>query len=171
MTRLTSAIAIAALVLGAAACDDKSPNSPTETVKFTAQLSPANEVPPVTGGEASGAGTANITFNLNRDNGSAITSATADFSVSLSGFPAATALTAAHIHPGAVGTNGTFVVNTGLVAGEIVLTTGSGTFTKAGISMTPALAQEIIANPAAYYFNVHSTLNPGGVARGQLVRQ
>jgi hypothetical protein len=33
-----------------------------------------------------------------------------------------------------------------------------------------ALEQTILNNPAGFYFNVHSTLNPGGVARGQLVR-
>jgi len=27
-----------------------------------------------------------------------------------------------------------------------------------------------VNNPAAFYFNVHSPTNPGGVARGQLVR-
>jgi hypothetical protein len=26
----------------------------------------------------------------------------------------------------------------------------------------------ILANPAAFYFNVHTNTNPGGVARGQL---
>jgi hypothetical protein len=31
--------------------------------------------------------------------------------------------------------------------------------------------QAIIDNPAGYYFNVHSTQNGGGVARGQLVKQ
>jgi hypothetical protein len=34
-----------------------------------------------------------------------------------------------------------------------------------------ALAQTIINNPAGYYFNIHTAANPGGVARGQLVKQ
>jgi hypothetical protein len=170
MTNLLRALTVTGLVIGAVACDD-SPNAPTETITFTAQLSPANEVPPVTGPEASGTGTATITFTLNRDNGTAITSATVDFSAPLTGFPAATALTAAHIHRGAVGTNGEVVVNTGLVPGEIVLTSGSATVTKSGIAVTPTLAQEIIGNPSGFYFNVHSTLNTGGMVRGQLVRQ
>jgi hypothetical protein len=37
--------------------------------------------------------------------------------------------------------------------------------------MTPEVAQAIINTPENYYFNVHSTINPGGVARGQLRRQ
>ncbi len=32
----------------------------------------------------------------------------------------------------------------------------------------PALIGEIIANPAGYYVNVHTTPFPGGAVRGQL---
>jgi hypothetical protein len=34
----------------------------------------------------------------------------------------------------------------------------------------PAFVQQIINNPSAFYFNVHSPSNPGGFSRGQLVR-
>jgi hypothetical protein len=59
-------------------------------------------------------------------------------------------------------------VNTGLGSGEVVLSGGAGSFTKNGIAVPPDQAQSIIANPAAYYFNIHSTMNAGGVSRGQL---
>ena len=63
------------------------------------------------------------------------------------------------------------VVPTALTAGQVVLTNGSGSFTSANTGvLAPELAQAIINNPAGYYFNVHSTLNGGGVARGQLVK-
>ena len=39
------------------------------------------------------------------------------------------------------------------------------------ISMDAATINSIVANPAGFYFNVHSTLNPGGVVRGQLRAQ
>jgi hypothetical protein len=51
-----------------------------------------------------------------------------------------------------------------------VLANGSGSFTAVQSVVDPALAQTIINNPAGYYFNAHSTLNPGGVVRGQLVK-
>jgi hypothetical protein len=35
--------------------------------------------------------------------------------------------------------------------------------------MDAATINSIVANPAGFYFNVHTTLNPGGVVRGQLV--
>jgi len=31
-------------------------------------------------------------------------------------------------------------------------------------------ANSILANPAGFYVNIHTAANPGGVARGQLVR-
>jgi hypothetical protein len=67
--------------------------------------------------------------------------------------------------------NGGVVVNTGVSASSpLALSDGSGDTTVRGISVAPAVAQAIIDNPGAFYFNVHSPLNPGGFARGQLAR-
>lgn len=137
-------------------------------MKLTAQLSPANEVPPVGNAEASGSGAVTVTLHLTRDGAGTITAATADFDVSLTGFPLNTPLTAAHIHTGAVGVSGAVLVNTGLTAGEVTLATGAGSFSKSGVSLPASTAQDILSNPAGFYFNVHTALNPGGVARGQL---
>ena len=46
---------------------------------------------------------AHIDFNLTKDAAGAITAATVDFRVDLTGFPATSAITAAHIHTGAAG--------------------------------------------------------------------
>mgnify|MGYP006201298205 CR=1 FL=1 len=100
----------------------------------------------------------------------AITAATANFSGTLTGFPAGTALTAAHIHTGAAGSNGGPVVNLALTPGEITLATGGGTITKNGITVSVADANAMIANPAGFYFNAHTAANPGGAVRGQLAR-
>jgi len=62
------------------------------------------------------------------------------------------------------------VVNTSLGAGEVTISNGVASFTKANITVDPAVAQRILNNPAGFYFNVHTTLNAGGVARGQLSR-
>ena len=140
----------------------------TETATFTAALSPASEVPPIANAESKGSGEVTIVLHLTRDASKAITAATADFKGSLKGFPAETAITAAHIHRGATGANGAVAVNPMFKAGEIALTGGGGSFMKMGVTVTPAVAQEIISGPAGFYFNVHSTMNAGGVARGQL---
>jgi hypothetical protein len=170
MTRvLVAGVAALALLVGVA-CDDDSPTSPSETITLSAQLSPANEVPPVSNAEASGSGTATIRLHVTRDSAGTITAASADFQVTLAGFPPATALTMAHIHQGAVGTNGSIVVDTGLTPGQTTLATGAGSFTKNGIDVTPTVAQAIVADPSAFYFNIHTVLNSDGAARGQLTR-
>ena len=148
-----------------------SPNGPgNSTIRFTAALSPSNETPPITNAESVGGGTATIDFNITRDANSVITAASVNFSVNMSGFPSTTVINIAHIHTGAAGVAGAVLVSTTLSAGEVVLTGGAGTFTRVGITMTATVAQSIIDNPAGFYFNVHSTLNPGGVIRGQLVK-
>ena len=175
MRRLS--LLVAALTILAIGCGSKSPTSATSTnsntVKFTAALLPTNEVPAITNADASGSGTATVTFNLTRDASGNITAATSDFVVNLAGFPAPTTLTGAHIHHAAAGTNAGVLVNTGIATGDVVLASGTGSFTRTGITsgMDPANALDMINNPANYYFNVHSTINTGGFARGQLVKQ
>ena len=170
MTRsIRSAMTVAAIAIGVAVATNVSRAAvQTENLTFTATLSPASEVPAITNAESKGSGEVTIVLHLTRDASKAISAATADFKGALKGFPAETAITAAHIHRGATGTNGPPVVNPMFKAGEIVLSGGAGTFSKMGVTVTPAVAQEIIGGPAGFYFNVHSSANSGGVARGQL---
>jgi hypothetical protein len=172
MKRVCTAVVMSVLIAaGASSCDD-SPTAPEpNSVTFTATLSPANEVPPVTNADASGSGTVTITLNLTRGSAGVITAATANFQSSLTGFVAGTALSLAHIHTGAAGVAGGVVVDTGLAPGQVVLTTGAGSFTRDAIPVTAEMAQSIIATPSAFYFNVHTALTPTGAVRGQLVKQ
>ncbi len=167
-------LAACAFVMAVASwgCSDKTPTSPNALKPtFTADLRPSNEVPAITGAEAGGSGTATITFDVTRDAANNITAGTVTFVVNLTGFPAGTPFNIAHIHQAAAGTNGSVVISTTLAAGEVTANaSGAATFTKSGVSADPALLQQIINNPAGFYFNVHSTANPGGVARGQLVK-
>jgi hypothetical protein len=152
--------------------DSSSPSAPssgsTTTTTFTVPMAPANEVPPVTNADASGSGTAVIALVVTKDAGGAITSATANIQISVSGFPAGTTVTDAHIHNGLAGSNAGVYVSAGLSSGELVLTNGSGSIAKNGISLPSDRAAAILANPAGHYFNVHTALNPGGSIRGQL---
>jgi hypothetical protein len=158
------------LVAFTAACTksttEPSPAAPN-TFTFSATLLPANETPPISNSEAGGKGTATITLIVTKDSGGTITAATVTFAVSLNSFPPGTNLTAAHIHEGASGVAGAIKVQTSLSSGEVVLTDGTGGFNKT-FAAPADIAQAMINNPAGYYFNVHTTLNPGGVARGQL---
>ncbi|OGO71976.1 MAG: hypothetical protein A3G84_01580 [Chloroflexi bacterium RIFCSPLOWO2_12_FULL_71_12] len=142
------------------------------SVTFKADLKTTNEVPPIANDEKSGSGTATVTFDLTRSAAGAITAAKAKFDVQLSGFPTTTAITLGHIHKAAAGANGAVAVGFKTDApNPIALTTGGTTIAKADITVDPALAQQIIDDPAGYYVNIHSATNPGGVVRGQLTKQ
>jgi CHRD domain len=163
----------AALAFVAAGCSSSTTPSTTTPTKptFTADLRPSNETTAVVGPETSGTAQATITFDNTKDTAGNITAATATFVVNMTGFPAGTTLTGAHIHPGVAGVAGGVVVSTAIAANEVVVgANGTGSFTKAGIVVDAALAQTIQNNPAGYYFNIHTATNAGGVARGQLVK-
>ena len=165
-------VALGVLVSGCGSSSTAATTTPTNPT-FTATLSPASEVPSIVGAEAAGSGTATVTIVTTKDGAGNVTSASATFVVNLSGFPPNMPINVSHIHEAAAGITGNVVVNSGLTATTAVVmnSAGAGTFTAANLAITPVdVANRILANPAGFYFNVHSTLNPNGVARGQLVR-
>jgi hypothetical protein len=173
MKRLS--ILAAALAIAVAGCGSDNPTGSTglpTTVVFTAALATTNEVPPITNAEAGGSGTATMTFHLTRDSSGNVTAATVDFLATYTGFPPGTVVTLSHIHEAAAGVNGSVVVNTAIAAGEVTFPNGTGSLVKNGVVVAPVdVATRILANPAGFYFNSHTGLNPGGVVRGQLRAQ
>jgi hypothetical protein len=155
-------VAATVMSFAVAGCgSSNNPNTPSDTTIFTVQLSPLNEVPPPTNAEASARGTAVITVHKATN--------TVDFNVSLNSFPTTSVLTAAHIHPGAAGVNGSPLVNTNLTSGTAPsLTSGAATISISGVATTAENITNILAAPQNFYFNVHTTANGGGVMRGQL---
>ena len=134
--------------------------APQTKVIFTADLKSSEENPPIANADAPCSGTATVTLDRAANSGV--------FEVDLKGCPATTEPTIMHIHRGAKGANGAVVVNSGLVAGEWKLTGGVGKITKNIATIDAALLTEIATTPAAFYFNVHSKENGGGVVRAQL---
>lgn len=169
MTRFR-VLAIGMALLSSIACSDDDPVHPSATAPtFVTQMLPGNEVPPVTNADSSASGNASVVVQVTRDSNQAITAATATFTVVMSGFPANTSLTGSHIHNGRVGQNSGIVVDTGIRLGDIVLPTGTARFERT-VSVTPVVAQNMLNDPAGFYFNVHTTLTPSGAIRGQLSR-
>src|SRR5687768_18499910 len=119
-------LAMIALVLAFGMSCDDSPTSPSDANvgRFTAILLPANEVPAVTNADATASGTMQLTTTVTRDAANNITGATYDFDLHVTGFPANTTLTGAHIHNGAAGTNAGVVVGVPLTASESALASG-----------------------------------------------
>lgn len=149
----------------AAGCFE-TPTSPTpQPTVLVARLSAANEVPPVAGAEAGGTGSATLSFTRTADGYSV------EIAVTVTGLPATSVIVGGHIHEGGPAVNGPVRVPTNLSpALPMLVPTGSAALTFTGISVAAALGDAILGNPGAYYFNLHSVLNPGGVMRGQLGR-
>jgi CHRD domain-containing protein len=147
-------------------------NTPPTRLVFTAALSAVNEVPALaaTNAEIGGRGQATVTMNVTRDAAGAITAGTVDVVATFTGFPNGTILTAAHIHTGNSTNFGGVLIGMVPAAGEVTMPNGSGSYVKSGFPIGPPIdiANQIIANPAGFYFNVHTSTNPGGAARGQL---
>jgi len=139
------ALIVAASALTLAACE-----TVADTVKEgrVANLTGAAEVPGP--GDPDGSGRAEITIVDATDN--------VCFDLQVSGIAPATA---AHIHRGAPGEAGPPVVT---------LEAPADGDSKGCISAPGSLADEIEANPAAFYVNVHNAEFPNGAIRGQLAR-
>ena len=136
-----------------------------QTITFTAQLNGGQEIPVVVTGSV---GTATVTWNT--------VTKTGTYRVDVYNMPVGT--TASHIHAGAVGAGGPVVVNFTVPAGGISNDFAlSGTFACSdvvaraaqGINSCEDFEQALLLNNT--YANVHSTANPGGEIRGQLIRQ
>ncbi len=170
--------AIGTALMLAAACGSDSPTTPsgnTGPIIFTAQLSAANEVPPITNADANARGTVTVTFNVPRDSatGAVTGGGKRHLPGAASGLPGGQIVRNAHIHTGAAGIPGGILVDTTLTpAAPITMdANGAGTINLTQPAMTQDQATQIVANPAGYYFNMHTATNTGGAVRGQLSRQ
>ncbi len=122
-----------------------------DVTKFSAELRGVNEVPP---SNSTVVGAALVTI----DAANALT-----FEVST---PGIVSPIASHIH----GPNGPAgVVENVLIGFTSSTNTFSGGRLKGSVQISAANAAAIRANPANFYVNVHTTANPGGEVRGQLV--
>src|SRR5438105_2746958 len=142
-----------------------------DTVVFRTRMLPDNEVPPIAapGNSAS----ATITVHVTRDDKANVNAATVTFDIDYQ-ITSNLTFTGLHIHNGPAGQNGPVVIDTGISGtNSVAAAIGSGKITRVvnyastdtnGIKFVTGL----LATPENYYVNIHSTLNPGGVMRGQL---
>jgi uncharacterized protein (TIGR03437 family) len=144
----------------------------TETLSNTVAMTTAQEIDPSAPLPANASGSGTITANPVRNpvNGQ-ITGGTVTFTVHYD-LPAGSVITGLHIHRGAAGANGGVVINTGL-GGSNTITTASG---KGSINIEVPITtsaqrdtvRDMLANPAGFYVNLHTSANTSGVIRGQL---
>lgn len=155
-------------VLGAACVLAQS----TESIPFRVNMSPLNEVPALENLNASGFGT--VWVHVVRNAAGRITSGTVDFTTRYQ-FPGSVTFTGFHIHRGAAGTNGPVLIDTRITSGNpVVDETGRGQITRSAQMLegtaNVAILEELIANPEAFYINLHTTVNPGGALRAQMTK-
>jgi hypothetical protein len=118
---------------------------------YIADLKGSNEVPAA--GDPDGVGAATVSFDVFD-----AVDAEVCWDIAYSGI---TAPTAAHIHRGAAGVAGLVVVDFGAPGASSSLGCAA---------LTATLANEILADPAGFYVNVHNVDFPGGALRGQLAK-
>jgi CHRD domain len=116
---------------------------------FTTVLAGANEVPAATGSDLTG--TAQVTINL----GQSELCWDLDYTTTQT-------VVAAHIHHAPAG------VAAGVIFGFFNPPASAVVVNSGCRSGDPALLADIVAHPADYYVNVHTTAHPGGAGRGQL---
>jgi uncharacterized protein (TIGR03437 family) len=143
-----------------------------ETRVFRALLSPANEVPPVSG--LSAAGMATIRVHVMKTTSGQILSASVDF-VADYRFDRPAVVTGLHIHGGRAGQNGPVTVNSGITSNVPVEISGPGTIERqAQVLATDRNGLDTLtgmfADASGYYVNLHTSDNPDGAIRGQLLR-
>ncbi len=162
MKRFLTPVILTALTIVAVALFMTQP-ARADIVVFTAQLLATNEVPAVTNADISAFGNVTVTLDT--------TANTARFDVSVNNVVASSTLILSHIHEGAAGVVGPVRVDSGLSpTNNVPLVNGSASFTRSNLTVATDVRDRILANPAGFYFNVHSNLNPSGIVRGQLVR-
>jgi CHRD domain len=144
-----------------------------ETFHFKANMSTANEVPPITTANTSATGW--ITAKVNRDANGVIVGGTVTFDVNYVNDGPIT-FTGLHIHyPGAAGINAPVVINTGIGGGAASVDSpaGTGNVTRV-VTIDPTNATQLaalstlISAPDNAYVNIHTTVFSGGVARSQM---
>ena len=140
-TRLLTRATRALGALGA--CAVLSALSHAQLVYFTSTLNQAQETPP-TGSPATGVGCVTLDTSTNQ----------ISWNVTFTGLLGAQ--TAGHIHQGAPG-----------VAGGIIVAIPGGSPSIGSAALTPAQVVQLTAGN--YYFNIHSTVFPGGEIRGQIL--
>lgn len=144
-----------------------------ETISASVPMSPSNEItpnPPIVQPGATGA--FQITVNVTRDGAGAITGGAIRFLGNVA-FPQAITTVGLHIHEGAATINGPVRFDTGLsAANPVAFATGKGVVDlTVTITATNLEAfKRFIANPAGFYVNLHTTENPGGAIRGQILK-
>lgn len=136
---------------------------------FEAPLSPSSENPPIEG--VGVGGNAVVLVHMTRNSSGALTRAIVDFHIDFN-TEAPINIFAMHIHRAARGANGGVVIDS-IFGTAVDFEAGPHRLFRQNIVTSTdglAVVEDLLANPAGFYVNMHSSVNRGGVVRGQLMR-
>jgi hypothetical protein len=145
LTRVIVALGLLSLTIGVAVAGAQSGGN-----EFTASMKGSLESPK---GPSAASGSFTVTFEHGQ----------ACYTMSVRALGAKPV--AAHIHKGAKGVNGPIVIDL-----KPSFKGTSPRVSKKCVTAKASVVSAIRKNPSGYYANVHTTKNPGGAARGQLVK-
>ncbi|HKQ76045.1 MAG TPA: CHRD domain-containing protein [Blastocatellia bacterium] len=144
-----------------------------ETLTASVLLTAGGEVNPNPAPPPTATGAFQITVNVVRDSAGAVaTGSTINF-LGIANFPGGANITVngLHIHEGAINANGPVVFNTGLSGtNTLTLTGGVGLINLNSTSVDLAALGRMLAKPSGWYVNLHTSTNPGGAIRAQMIR-
>ena len=135
-------------------------------------LTAGSEVSPNPAPPPNASGAFLVTVNVTRDGTGAVTSGTINF-LGIANFPggANITVTGLHIHEGAINANGPVRFDSGLSGtNTLTLTGGVGLINLNAASVDITVLARLLANPSGWYVNLHTSTNPGGAIRAQIVR-
>ena len=141
------------------------------TYYFQASLSSSAETPsPISDTQASG--NSLVRIHIRKSDTGEFMEAAVDFDTTLTTVQEQS-LTNMHVHRGALGVAGGVVIDSKFGSPVPVEAGGTARLIRQNIVEPDATAAvtaitDLLANPEAFYVNVHSTGHPGGVVRGQL---
>ena len=140
----------------------------TDRMDFNVTMLPSNEVPPITGLNASTPAKVSVFTARNPDG--TVAAGAVIFDVNPR-FPAGTTFTGLHIHDNVAGQNGSVTIDSGLGSSPILVADGTGNIFRIAQVRTAAglnALNSLVINPERHYVNLHTSANTSGATRAQL---
>jgi uncharacterized protein (TIGR03437 family) len=140
-----------------------------ETLTATVPLTPGAEINPTPAPPADASAGFVVTITITRDPSGQITAGAINFT-GTTNFNGPVTFTGLHIHEGDITINGPVRFDSGISSNNpLTFPDGKGVITLNATTVDVTILQRLLARPTGFYVNLHTTVNPDGAVRGQIV--